>query len=784
MNAPEKRSNTPAVGRSVRRQDGEDKVTGQAAFLDDLSLNGLLHTAVLRSPHAHAAILSLDDRAARDVDGVWTVVTGDHVPALIGECIRDHSALARGKVRHVGEPVAVVVARDAQAAARGVEALQVEYEPLPAVLDVDEAQAADAPLIHEDLADYHVLPSYHPRPGTNVYHCYSTARGDADAVLDAEEHVFEGVYEFPHISHVQLEPHGAVALWRSPTELTVWCSAQSPHLVRHVLAGMFDLPMTGVQVIVPYIGGGFGGKSDTTVEPLAALAARQVVGRPVRLVLSREEMFFGSVLGRGCRARIRTAHDDQGHILAQTSELSFACGAFGEYGINVVEGAGHVALGPYRVPTYRVESRAVYVNTPFTGAFRGYGHPEVHWAVERHMDRVAQALDLDPTELRRRNLLRAGDRHATGQRVEVHHGDLAGCMEVVSRELRSEELTTDDPERVRGVAVSPLMKAPVMATNASSAAVLKLNPDATVDLLVSGTEMGQGSWTALTQIAADALGFPAGAIRTARQVDTTSSPYEWQTVGSTTTWKVGQAVRAAAADLLHKLKRNASLRLHVPAERLDHDGRELWDREDPDTRVLVRRVALNALHPDGTAEGGPVAGYGTFTPHGITFPDPETGTGDLAGEWTFGCQGALVEVDTGTGETRVIRLITAMDVGRVVNPVLARGQVVGAMVQGLGTALLEGVVYGEDGTLRNAGLTDYKIPTIEDLQGTRLDVRFLETPFPDGPFGARCIGEHGLVSVAPVLGNAIRAATGCNLDRLPLNADTVLAALVAGGEGS
>jgi len=770
---------SPAVGRDVVRHDADEKVTGQARFVDDLPFQGLLHTAVVRSPHAHARIRHLDIRSAIAVDGVWSVVTADHVPSLIGECICDHAVLAPGKVRFVGEPVAVVVAGDPLVAARAAEAVEVEYEPLPAVLDVDDAMAADAPLIHEELGSYRVAPTYHPRPGTNVYHCYTASRGNPEWVLSKAPHVFEGTYEFPHVSHVQLEPHAAVALWRSPRELTVWCSAQSPHLVRHVLAEMFELPLTAVQVVVPYIGGGFGGKSDTTVEPLAAVAARQVVGRPVRLALSREEMFVGSVLGRGCRARIRSAHDSQGQILGETVELSFSCGAYGEYGINVVEGAGHVALGAYHVPAFRIESRAVYTNTPFTGAFRGYGHPEVHWAIERHMDRVADGLAFEPLEIRRRNLLSHGDRHATGQEAEAVHGDLAGCLEVVADRIADADLEPSAPHRVRGAALCPLMKAPVMASNASSAALLQLNADGTVDLAVSGTEMGQGAWTALTQIAADALGIEPESIRTARAVDTAVSPYEWQTVGSTTTWKVGQAIRAAAGDLLTRLRRNAGLRLGVEPGDLEYDGEVLWDPEEPGRRVRVADVALNALHPDGTAEGGPAAGFGTFTPHGITYPDPETGQGNLAGEWTFGCHGAVVEVDLQTGEVQVLRLITAMDVGKVVNPTLARGQVVGAMVQGLGAATMEQVVYGADGRLRNAGLTDYKIPTPEDVEETELEVAFLENPFPEGPFGARCLGEHGLVSVAPAIANAVRQATGLHIDRLPLTADAVLAALGA-----
>ena len=766
----------PAVGRSVRRQDGEEKVTGQARFLDDLPFRGLLHAAIHRSIRPHARVLRVDARAARAVDGVWDVVAGDRIDHRIGGVIRDHQVLATDRVRFVGEPVAVVLAEDANIARQGADAVAVLYEDRPAAVTVEQALADDAPIIHPRLADYEILPGYHPEPGSNVYHRYHTEKGDVDTALAGAPHVVEGSYTFPHIAHVQLEPHGAVAQWRSPQEVTIWCTSQSPYQVREVVAGMFGLPLNGVQVVVPYLGGGFGGKSDTTVEPLVAAAARRVIGRPVKLVLDREEMFAGSVLGRGCRSRIRTGHDTDGRLLAATIELAFSCGAYGEYGINVVEGAGHVATGPYRVENLRIDSLAVYTNTPFIGAFRGYGHPEVHWGMERHLDRVAERLELDPPALRRANLLRPGDHHATGQRVEEDHGDLRGCFDAVAARLAEADRTPSAPGRARGVALSPLMKAPVMATNASSAAMLKLNGDGSVDLEVSGTEMGQGAWTALAQIAADALGMPVERIRTARIIDTSTSPYEWQTVGSTTTWKVGQAIRAAAEDLLQRLRGNAAAALDAPAERIAHDGDALWDRDDPERRIPIAQVALNAVHPDGRAEGGPAAGYGSFTPHGLTRPD-DRGKGNLAAEWTFGCHGALVEVDTGTGETRVLRLITALDVGTVVNPLMARGQVLGAVAQGIGAALMERIVYGADGQIRNAGLTDYKIPTPEDLSDTALEVIFLETPFADGPFGARCIGEHGLVSVAPAIANAVRDATGCQLDDLPLDAETVRAAL-------
>ncbi|MFC1683579.1 xanthine dehydrogenase family protein molybdopterin-binding subunit, partial [Candidatus Zixiibacteriota bacterium] len=558
--------------------------------------------------------------------------------------------------------------------------------------------------------------------------------------------------------------------------LKVWASAQSPFFVRHSLAATFGLPHAQVKVVSPYIGGGFGGKSDVTIEPLVAFAARAVVGHPVRLVLTREEMFSGTVLGRGCWSRIKTGVRQDGTILAEEIELAFAGGAYGDYCINIVEGAGHNATGPYQIPHLKVDSYGIYTNTPPVGAYRGYGHPEAHWMADRQMEIIAGKLQLDPVELRLLNILRPGSVNAFGQKIEVSHGRLEECIKRVAGELRGKKGKGKggrSPHRVRGIGIAPFMKSPVMATNAASCATIKFSEDGTVNVLVGCTEMGQGSFTAMSQLAAEALKVPLEKVSLSRTIDTDVNPYEWQTVASSTTWKVGNAIAAAARHAIEQIKEIAAQAWGVGIEEVEHGPERVFWRQDK-SRSLSLSEVMSYVLPDGQAVGGPVMGYGRFVPQGLTYADPQTGQGNLAAEWTFGCQGADLEIDLRTGQIEVLRLITAIDAGRIVNPVLARGQVVGAMVTGMGAALSEKLIYSPQGRIRNDSLTDYKVPAPLEMQKTDFMVIFLETPLPESDFGARPLAEHGTVSVAPAIANAVGQAAGVQFFSLPMTAERVV----------
>jgi CO/xanthine dehydrogenase Mo-binding subunit len=767
------------VGQTKLRVDGLDKVTGQAQFLADLSLGRVAHARVLRSMQAHARIGRLEVGRARAAPGVKAVITGGDCPDRIGHAIRDQYPIARDKVRFWGEPVAVVIAGTPQAAEAALPLIDVEYEPLPAILHPRDAVQDGAPLIHENLADYKRDAGIHVIRDSNICHHYQLRRGDVDSAFSEAHLVVENEYWVPWIAHVQLEPHGAAALWDG-NSFTIWSSSQSPFFIRETLSTLFDISPSRVRVVIPYVGGGFGGKSDVTIEPLLAVAARAVPGTRVQLLLTREEMFYGTVVGRGAWGRIKTAVDKEGRLVAEEAELYFGSGGYADYSVWICQGGGHNATGPYHIPNLRLDSYGVYTNTPPTGAYRGYGHPEVHWMVERQMDQIARHLQMDPVELRFKNLLLPGKTNALGQVMQDYNGRADLCLQAV-QEVLGTKRSPSDPRRARGQGIACFMKSPVMRTNAQSGAIIRFNEDGSVSVYTGAVEIGQGSNTVLSQIAAEALSLPMDMIHYAPRIDTDFSPHEWQTVASHTTWAVGNAVRLAAADALRQLKQAASEVLGVPVENLVARQGGIFPQGQPDQAIPYSAIATGYRRPDGSALNPPVVGRGTFVPRGLTVPDRATGQGNLAASWTFGCQGADVEVDLDTGQIQVLRLISAQDAGRILNPDAARGQVEGAMIQALGAALTEKLHFDAHGRIQNWSLTDYRIPTSSDIP--QMEVIFVETEDATGPYGARGLGEHGIVAVPAAIANAVADALGADFYEIPITPQMVAEALESRQEG-
>jgi carbon-monoxide dehydrogenase large subunit len=767
------------VGQNEPRVDGWEKVSGHAKFAADLHLGRLFHARVLRATEAHAYIRSLDTERARTAPGVRAVVSSADYPRQIGHAIRDHHPLAYEKVRYWGEPVAVVIADTVEAAEAALPLIRVEYEPLPPILHPRQALHPEAPLIHENLGEYPHDPQIHPQPGSNIAHHYWLRRGEAEAVFAHAPLVVEREYWVPWIAHVQLEPHCAWALWEGDS-LTVWTSSQAPFFVRQTLAYMFDISPAKVRVVVPYVGGGFGGKSDVTIEPLLAIAARAVPGVVVQLLLTREEMFYGSVVGRGAWGRIKMAVDTQGMLLAEEAELYFGCGGYADYAVWISQGGGHNATGPYYIPHLKIDSYCVYTNTPPTGAYRGYGHPEVHWMVERHMDQIARRLGMDPLELRLKNLLVPGKVNAIGQMMQRYNGQPDRCLKAVAETLGAKS-PPSTPRRVRGQGVACFMKSPVMRTNAQSGAIIRFNDDGSVTLYTGAVEIGQGSNTVLSQIAAEALSIPMEKVHYVPQIDTDFSPHEWQTVASHTTWAVGNAVRMAALDALQQIKQAASEALCVPIEDLEVKDGKVYPRLFPEQALPYSALATGYCRPDGSGVNAPIIGRGSFIPQGLTYPNPVTGQGNLAASWTFGCQGAEIEVDLDSGQIHVLRLITALDAGRIINPDAARGQVEGAMVQALGATLFEKLHFDPKGRMLNSSLVDYRIPLSVDVP--ELEVIFIETEDASGPYGARGLGEHGIVAIPAAIANALSDALGLEVFEIPISAEAVIEAIEHRREG-
>ena len=774
------------IGTSPSRLDGYEKVTGQARFTADMRPGRVLYARVVRAREAHARLLRVDTARAKALPGVRAVLTAadcpldpfSGAPRRIGSALSDQTPLAWERVRYAGEPVAVVVAVDVETAERACALLEVETEPLPALLHPHTAALPGAALIHPGLADYAHIDAIRPRPASNIAHAYHLRRGDVDAAFQTAHLILENEYWLPWIAHVQLEPHAGLAQFDGAT-LSLWSSTQSPFYVREVVARLLDLPSAAVRVQAGYIGGGFGGKSDVTIEPLLAVTAHALPGLPVELVLTREEMFQGSVNGRGCWGRMKTAVDADGLITAHQAELYFGSGGYADCSVWISQGGGHNATGPYYIPNLDLRSHAVYTNTPPTGAYRGYGHPEVHWMVERQMDMLARRLGVDPVELRRKNLLRPGLANAIGQVMKPSNGRADLCLQAVVERLPA-ETRASGPRRLRAQGLACFMKSPVMKTNAQSGAMLRFNEDGSATLFTGAIEMGQGLATILTQIAAETVRMPVDRIKYAVTVDTDYSPLEWQTVASHSTWAVGSAVRLAGEDALQQLKDAAARVFGVEAGEVEAEDGCLFPRGRPDQALPYARFAAGYTRSDGVALNPPVVGRGLFVPNGLTFPDPATGQGNMAASWTFGCQGVDLEIDLDTGRIEVLRMVSVQDAGRIVNPDAARGQVEGAMLMALGAAVMEEIRFDPQGHILNPGLVDYRILT--SIDAPPMEVVFIETPDASGPYGARGLGEHGIVAVPPAVANAVAAALGVEFTELPLTPERIMAALESAAE--
>jgi CO/xanthine dehydrogenase Mo-binding subunit len=765
------------IGKAIQRVDALDKVTGAAQYTADILLPGLLHAKVLRAGVAHARIKALDTSAAEVMPGVVKVITGRDCRLLFGTGLWDQPPLAVDKVRHAGEAVAVALARSPQAAEKALKKIDISYEPLPFVLDPLEAASPQAPLIHAKNGDYrHNHYLVHPVAGGNVFHHYALRRGDAPSALAASDLVVEESFTFPLSSHAALEPHAALCRWSADKRIEIWSSSQAPFVVRDVLSETFGLPASHVRVHVSYLGGGFGGKSDVTVEPLIAYAAGFVPGFAVKLVLSRREVFTSTLLGRGMRGRMKIGARSDGSFLALEAEMHFACGAYGDTSWPICTAAGHNCTGPYYFPAVKSDVYGVYTNSPPVGAYRGYGHPEGQFMMGRMMDILARRLKLPLPELMEKNFLREGLKNALGQSVKASHGDLPGCLAAVRKAVFGKPMPRSDGSYVYGRGLAAMMKSPKMASHASSGCHLTMSADGSVFINLSGVEMGQGCLTVFAQMAAEALSIPLEKVRVYREVDSQSSPWDWQTVASMQTYRGGRSIQQACQRAIQQLKENAALVLGCATGEVDYDGECCWARKVPHHRLPVASLARGFVYENGLTVGIPVETTGSFRVPDITEPDPETGKGNAAASWTFGCQAAEIRVERSSGRVEVLHFASAFDPGRVINPVTCRGQVTGGVVQGLGAALSEEIEFNNKGQIKNANFGPYTVPRMSD-RPARFSVTFLETPNQEGPWSAKCIAEHPIVAVAPVIVNALREATGHEFTRLPVRPADILAAL-------
>ncbi len=772
------------IGKGVPRIDADEKLTGQARYVSDMSMPGMLHAKMLTSPVAHAKIKRVDTSKAKTLDGVVAVLTGEELDYNVGLYLVDKRILARDKVRYQGEPVAAVAAETLEIAEKAIRLIEVEYEPLKPLLDVEESFNEKENLIHPDLGNYsHLKAAFFPQPGTNICHVSKIRKGDIEKGFAEADVIVEREYENPSVQHVPMETHGAIVQWGASDKVMIYTSAQSPFTVRNLFCYTFKLPHQKVRVVVPYVGGGFGGKAGIHFEPLVGCLSRVAGGRPVKLIATREEEYNTLPCRCGLKFKIKTGLKKNGKITAQKLVLLWSAGAYADYAVNVTRASGYSAGGPYYYENLCTDSYTVYTNQVFGTAYRGFGHVELFWGLERHMDLCADKIGMDPYEFKKINLLKPDNTTATGEIVTDSSGSVRKCLDAVIKEINwsgrktnEEKMTEIKSGKVRGKGFAVLHKAPAMPTNTSSSCVIKMNENGSVILNVSATDYGNGTYTPLTQIIAEEMDIPLAKIHVAFETDTDRDPYDWQTVASRFMPMGGRAVINACNDLKKKMSEVAAKVFECSQDDFIFEDEKIILKNNPEKFIPYEKLATGYVFPNGNAIGGPLIGVGVYIAEGLTNLDKETGQGLPAFNWTFGAHGVEVEVDVETGEFTILKIASAMDVGKVMNEASLKGQLIGGVVQGLGTAICERYVYSSDGRLLNKSFTDNKIPTAKDIPNDFVPI-FIETPHDKGAYGSRGAAEHPMISVAPAIGNALKDALGIELTQMPIRFEDVWSAM-------
>jgi len=778
-----------SVGRPEPKVDAVKLVQGKPAFAADIEMRGMLVAKVLHSPLAHARIRKIDASMALALPGVAAVLTWKDIPRVVYSTAGQSHPIPGpldtfsldNKVRFVGDRVAFVAAEDEATAEKALELIRVDYEPLTPILDPGQAMAEGAPRIHEEPEYVNFADS---DPSRNLAAEIRIDIGDVDTGFSEADFVVEGAYEVPKVQQVSIEPHVVVTYWDEDDRLVIRTSTQVPFHVRRQLAPVLGLPPKRIRVIKPRIGGGFGGKQEVLIEDVAAHLTI-ATSRPVRFEYTRAEEFLAARSRHPMRIKMRTGVKRDGTITANEMIALSDTGAYGCHALTVTGNTGHKAMalyvgdGPYRhSPNIRFHANVVYTNTPPSGAFRGYGVPQGYWPVERHMEKVARTLGLDPLAFRLKNTLRAGELHpfstawSEGREPRperINTCGLADCVAQGAAAIHWHEKYGNaawhsipgKPHLRRGIGVATVMQGTAIPYLDMGGASIKINDDGSFNLLVGATDLGTGSDTVLAQQAAEVLGAPIEDI-IVYSSDTDFTPFDKGAYASSTTYISGTAVVRAAEQVAERIRLRAARMLSAEAgERIASDQIRLADRQAwaPDGRsVTLAEVAMNALHEEDQEQ---IMGIGSYV--SPASPPP------------FAAQFAQVMVDVETGQVTVEKLVMAVDSGVIVNPLTASGQIEGGMTQALGYAVCEEMLYDKDGKPREVDLRDYHIFAAQEMPS--LETIFVETFEPTHPFGVKAVAEIPMDGVAPAVGNAVLDACGANVDVAPVTPERLWRAL-------
>ncbi len=786
------------IGKATPRPDGPDKAAGRALYIQDLSRPGMLFGKVKFSEHPHARITHIDTSRAEKLRGVRAVITAYNTPEVRIGFLRDNFALKRDMVRQVRDELAAVAAVDADTAAEAIALIRVEYEPLPAVFDPFQALEPGAPLVHE------VDPSGRRLDSNLLPLKYHHESGDLEKGLREARTVVEGQFTTPLIQQACMGAAGCIAEFDGQHNLTIWTKTQIPFLAQRDFIkalGAMGLRDRNATVIVPTLGGGFGTGLDTHAYEYIAILLAWRTGLPVKIVYDREEEFANLSPRQSSVVRIRQGCDAAGKLTFRDVQVTLDNGAYTSWGATFPTVMMLPATSLYRVANVRFDARCVYTNNTYCQAMRGYGNPELAWALESNLDELAQAAGFDPLEIRLINCNQPNETTPMG--LKVSSCGLRECLEQVSEKLDWKNKRGKLGSKRRGVGLAALFhvggSGRIYRSDASGIA-LKLDDFGNVYVSYGGVEMGQGLHSVLSLAVAEALGVKPTAVFI-NQTNTSTCPWDVGTHASRGAFMACNAACSAAhkarerifalaegifpAEVLKNLKAHLKKNPGYQAPKFDVAAAATRDRFEMRDGIIFLRDApaepwmnidlarlLRAAH---FRENGEMIAVDAFVDPPSELPDWEKGIGNMSATYVYGVQGAEVEVDVQTGEVRILRLVAVHDVGRVLNPQTLRGQMVGALAQGVGYALTE-QVQTREGRMLNPGFRDYKIPTACEM-AFPIELGFVETNDAYGPFGAKGVGEPGLVPTAPAIANAIYDAVGVRLRHLPMIPERVLEAL-------
>jgi len=755
------------IGKRVPRLDALSKAMGDLRYVSDIQLPGILIGKVLRSPLPHAKILQIDISRAIRIAGVKAVVTAADTPRrkfCMNPAWANNMLLQDEKVRYVGDQVAAVAAIDEDTALEALSLIKVDYEPLPAVFDPEEAMKPGAPRIHQEES--------------NIALHGSRNFGDVEQGFREANSICEGTYYSPAIAHCCMEPRGCVADYDRSGKLTVWSTTQTPHPLREELSEVLGLPQSKISVFQAPVGGAFGARMG--MDPIDGIAAvlSMKSQRPVKVINTREEEFLSSRIRYPMKIWIRSGAKKNGRLVAREIKVITDNGAYNHEGQYIMGNAGSKLAQLYAVPNIRYEGLLVYTNNVYGGAFRGYGNPQITYAMETQLDQIAESLNMDPVEIRLINANQPGSMTVSGCRITSC--GLTACIEMVSQNARWREKKMGKkeigPSLRRGIGLACMIHG---ASGVKffwgkdcnfSSAIIKINTDGSVDLLTGSAELGQGSNTTLAMIAAEELGVSLSDVNVING-DTDTTPACGGAWGTRQTFTAGNAVRQAASEVKKQLFGVVSRLLEAPLQDLEARDNKIYVRGTPGKYVTVKEAAAESWRN----RGNPIIGRGGNDDPWSVQPDPKTGYGNVSSAYAFAAQAAEVEVDVETGLVNVINFWCAHDVGKAINPIGAECQIEGGVISmGVGYALMENLIL-QGGQVQNTNFADYKIPTMLDT--CQVNTYLIETIDEHGPFGAKGVGEPAMIPSAAAVASAIYDAVGIWVTEVPITPEKVLKAI-------